>query len=173
MYCLNLDCSCKLCLHKKTSSLSRIEYQSLQCASVCQVRKIPFEDQTNALFLKFSPGVCFSGELKISFQAVIGAKYCPTCPNEKCVYLSTSRKFSFYVCKKCKTCSQDLNSPFKDQNSTFMLFGGDEIHYFARKMGGDIETGNPSPLLIKILSQSQPITPELQPKTAKINSFLA
>ena len=52
VYCPNTKFWGKLCLHKKTfRSLGRSDYQCPQCASVCQVRNIPFEDQTNSFFL--------------------------------------------------------------------------------------------------------------------------
>ena len=40
----------------------------------------------------------------------IGDVHCPTCRNEKCVYISTNKTTSFYDCKKCKTCCNVLNS---------------------------------------------------------------
>ena len=49
-------------------------------------------------------------------QKTIGDVYCPTCRNEKCVYISTNKTTSFYDCKKCKACCNVLNIPFKDQN---------------------------------------------------------
>ena len=64
-------------------------------------------------------------ETKKSIQDVIGYVYCPTCPKEKCVYLPVNKISSFYDSKKCKACSHVLNTPFKDQNPTVMLFGGD------------------------------------------------
>ena len=58
VYCPNTKCFCKLCLHKKTfQSLGRSDYQCPQCASVCQVRNVPFEEQTNSFFLSLGPGV--------------------------------------------------------------------------------------------------------------------
>ena len=47
--CPNTKCLGKLCQHKKTfQSLGRSEYQCPQCGSVCQVRNITFEYQTNS-----------------------------------------------------------------------------------------------------------------------------
>ena len=63
----------------------------------------------------------------------IGDMYCPTCRNEKCVYISTNKTTSFYDCKKCKACCHVLNIPFKDQKPTIMFFGGDGTHCFAKK----------------------------------------
>ena len=69
----------------------------------------------------------------------IGDVYCPTCRNEKCVYVSTNKTTSFYDCNKCKECCNVLTIPFKDQKPTFILFGGDGTHLFARKTSRDYE----------------------------------
>ena len=61
-------------------------------------------------------------------REIIGDVYCPTCRNEKCVYISTNKTTSFRDCKKCKTCCNVLNIPFKDHQPTIMLFGGDGTH---------------------------------------------
>ena len=54
VYCLNTKCSGKLCLHEMNfKSLSGSVYQCTQCASLCQVRNILFEDQTKYFFLTF------------------------------------------------------------------------------------------------------------------------
>ena len=100
-------------------------------------------------------------------RKIIGDVYCPTCRNEKCVYLSTNKTTSFYDCKKCKTCCHVLNIPFKDQKPTIMLFGGDGTHCFARKTSRDYKKGKPSPFLMKFLHQSQPSTSEREPKKDK------
>ena len=88
VYCANTKCLGKLCLHKKTfQSLGRSNYQCPQCTTVCQVRNIPFEDQTNFFFLSFGPGVYIFEENPKSIQDVIGDVYCPSeyCLNkEKC-----------------------------------------------------------------------------------------
>ena len=97
----------------------------------------------------------------------IGDVFCPTCRNEKCVYISTNITTSFYDCKKCKACCNVLNIPFKDQKPTIMFFGGDGTHSFARKTSRDYENGKPSPFLKKFLRQSQPSTSELEPKKDK------
>ena len=79
-------CLGKLCLHKKTfQSLGRSDYQCPQCASVCQVRNNPFEDQTNSLFLSFVPGVYIFEETPKSIQDVIGDVNCAGeyCLNKK------------------------------------------------------------------------------------------
>ena len=97
-------------------------------------------------------------------QETSGDVYCPTCRNEKCVYISTNQTTSFYDCKKCKACCQVLNTPFKDQKPTIMLFGGDGTHCFARKRKRDYEKEKPSPILKKFVRQSQPSTSEPEPK---------
>ena len=77
VYFPNTKCLGKLCLHKKTfQSLGRSDYQCPECASVCQVQNIPFEDQTNSFFLSFGAGVVFEESSK-SIQNVIGDVYCP------------------------------------------------------------------------------------------------
>ena len=106
MYCPNTKCSGKLCLHKKFfQSLGRCDYQCPQCASVCQVRNIPFEDQTHSFFLSFGQGVYYKERPK-SNQDNIGYVYCPGkyCSNrEKCEslggYVTTPR--CIYGCGKC------------------------------------------------------------------------
>ena len=106
VFCPNTKCSGKLCLHKKTfQSLGGSNYQCPQCASVCQVRNIAFEDQTNAFFLSFGQGVYNFEESPKSVQDVIGDVFCPGkyCSNrEKCESLGGYVKTpgSFYGCGK-------------------------------------------------------------------------
>ena len=58
LYCPNTKCLGKVGVHKKTyQSLGRSDYQFPQCASVCQVRNIAFEDQISSFFLSFGQGV--------------------------------------------------------------------------------------------------------------------
>ena len=104
-------------------------------------------------------------ELCVDNIQTIGDVYCPTCRNEKCVYLSTNKTTSFYDCKKCKACCNVLKIPFKDQKPTIMLFGGDDTNCFARKTSRDYE--KPSPFLKKFLRQSQISTSEPEPKKNK------
>ena len=107
VYCPKTKCLGKLCLHKKTFQyLGRIDYQCPQYGSVCQVRNIPSEDQTNSFFLSFGPGVYNFEESAKTIQDVIGDVYCPGkyCLNrEKCEsiggYVTTPR--SIYGCGKC------------------------------------------------------------------------
>ena len=106
-------------------------------------------------------------ELCVDNIKTIGNLYCPTCRNEKCVYISTNKTTSFYDCKKCKACCYVLNIPFRDQKPTIMLFGGNGTHCFARKTSRDYEKEKPSPFLKKFLHQSQPNTSEREPKKDK------
>ena len=107
VYCPNTKCLGKLCLHKKTfQSLGRSDYQCPQCASVCQVRNIPFEEQTNSFFLSLGPGVYIFQESPKSIQDVIGDVYCAgefCLSREMCKsiggYVPTPR--SIYGCGKC------------------------------------------------------------------------
>ena len=107
VYCPNTKCLGKLWLHKKTfQSLGRSDYQRSQCESVCQVRNIPSEDQTNSFFLSLGQEVFNFAEIPKSFQDVYGDVYCPGkyCSNrEKCEsvggYVTTPR--SIYGCGKC------------------------------------------------------------------------
>ena len=97
-------------------------------------------------------------------RETIGDLYCPTCRNEKCVYLLTNKTTSFYDCEKCKACWHVL-VPFRDQKPTIKLFGGDRTHCFARKTSHDYE--KTSPFLKKFLRQAQPSTSERKPKKDK------
>ena len=107
VYCPNTKCLSELCLYKKNfQSLSRSNYQCPQCASVCQVWNVPFEDQTNSFFLSLGPGAYAFEENPKSIQDVIGDVYCPGkyCLNrEKCKsiggYVTTPR--SIYGCDNC------------------------------------------------------------------------
>ena len=92
VFCPNIKCSGRLCLHKKTfESLGRSDYQCPQCGSVCQVRNIPFEEQTNSIFLSFGQGVYVFEERPKSIQEVIGDVYCP---GEFCL----NREMRIYRC---------------------------------------------------------------------------
>ena len=71
VFCPNTKCSGKLCLYKKTfQSLGTSGYQCPQCASVCQERKIPFEDQTKSFFVSIGRGLYIFEETPKSFQDV-------------------------------------------------------------------------------------------------------
>ena len=60
VYCPNTMCSDTICVYKETlQSLERSGYQGLQCSSTCQMRNIPFEEQTESFFMKFGQGNYF------------------------------------------------------------------------------------------------------------------
>ena len=99
------------------------------------------------------------GDNKI--QETIGNLYCPTCRNEKCVYIWTNKPTSYCDCKKCKACFLVLNFPFKHQKPTNMLFGGDGTHCFARKTSRDYKKEKLSPFLKKFFRQSQSPAPKI------------
>ena len=106
VYCPNTKCLGKRCLHKTFQSLGRSDYQCSQCASVCQKRNIPVEDQTDSFFLSLGQGVYIFDENPKSVQDVIGDVYCPGeyCLNrEKCKsiggYVTTPR--SIFGCDNC------------------------------------------------------------------------
>ena len=103
-------------------------------------------------------------------RETIGDVYCPTCRNEKCVYLSTNKTTSFYDSEKCKACCHVLNIPFRDQKQTIMLFGGDGTHCFARKTSRDCEKEKPSPFSKKFFRHSQPSKSEIVAKKGQIES---
>ena len=78
VFCPNTKCLGKLCLQKKTfQSLGRSDYQCPQCGSVCQVRNVSCEDETNSFFLSLVQGVYIFEESPKSVQDVIGDVYCP------------------------------------------------------------------------------------------------
>ena len=98
--------------------------------------------------------------------------YCPTCRNEKCVYISTNKTTSFYDCKKCKACCNVLNIPFKYQKPTIMFFGGDGTQCFERKTSRDYEKEKPFPFLKEFLRQPDRSTSEHEPKKAEVIPFM-
>ena len=107
VYCPNTKCLGKLSLHKKTfQSPGRSDYQCPQCESVCQVRNILFEEQTNSFFLSLAQGVYIFEENPKSIQDVIGDVYCPSeyCLNREkfksiCGHVTTPR--SIFGCGNC------------------------------------------------------------------------
>ena len=139
VYCPNTKCFEKLCLHKKTfQSLGRSDYQCPQGGSVCQVRNIPFEEQTNSFFLSLGHGVYIFEERAKSIQEVIGDVYCPGkyCFNrEKCEsiggYVTTPR--SIYGCGKCGAWLFVHNIPFKLQEHVKTTKTDKTRFFFAKK----------------------------------------
>ena len=105
-------------------------------------------------------------------QETVGDVYCPTCRNEKCVFVSTNKTTTFYDCEKCKTCCHVLNIPFKDEKPTITLFGFDGTHCFARKLSQDYEKEKPTWFLEKFLRQSQPSKFESAPKKTKMRPII-
>ena len=65
-----------------------------------------------------------------------------------------------------------MTFPFKDQKPTVMLFDRDGTHCFAKKTIGDYKKEKPSPFLKKFLRQSQPSTPEPEPKKVKMSPIM-
>ena len=139
LYSLEMFTKClgKLCLHKNTfQSLGRSDYQGPQCASVCQVRNILFEEQTNSFFLSLGQGVYIFEERPKSVQEINGDEYCPGkyCLNtEKCNsiggYVITPR--SICGCGKCGawlfvhkvpfTLQEHVKTTKTDKTSFFLL----------------------------------------------------
>ena len=97
-------------------------------------------------------------------RETIGDVYCPTCRNEKCLYISTIKTTSFYDCKNCKTCYNVMNIPFKDQKPAIILFGGDGTDCFARKTSRDYEKENPSPFWRNFSANHNQVHPNLNQK---------
>ena len=139
VYCPNTKCLGELCLHKKTfESLGRSNYQCPQCGSVCQVRNIPFEEQTNSFFLSLGPGVYIFEDSPKSIQDVIGDVYCPGeyCPKrEKCKsiggYVTTPR--SIYGCDNCGAWLFVHKVPFKLQEHVKTTKTDKTRFFFAKK----------------------------------------
>ena len=78
VYCPKTKCSGKFCLHEKTfQSLGNSQYQCPQCAPVCHVRNITYEDQTTSFFLSFGQAANIFEESPKSILNVIEDVYCP------------------------------------------------------------------------------------------------
>ena len=139
VYCPITKCSCKLHLHKKTfQSLGRSVYQCPQCASVRQVRKFPFEEQTNSFFLSFGQGVYVFEESRKSIQDDIGYVYCLSeyCfIREECGsldgYVTIAR--SVYDCGKCGACLFVHKVPFTLQEHVKTTKTDKTRFFFAKK----------------------------------------
>ena len=139
VYCPNTKCLGKLCLQKKRfQSLGRSDYQCPQCGSECEVRNIPFEDQTTSFFLSFGAGVYIFEERPKSVQEVFRAVYCPGkyCLNrEKCKsiggYVTTPR--SIYGCDNCGAWLFVHKVPFKLQEHAKTTKTDKTRFFFAKK----------------------------------------
>ena len=139
VYCPNTKCLGKLCLHKKTfHSFGTSEYQCPQCASVCQVRNILFEERTTSFFLSLGQGVHIFEENPKSIQDAIGDVCCPGeyCLNrEKCKsiggYVTTPR--SIYGCDICRAWLFVHKVPFTLQEHVKTTKTGKTRFFFAEK----------------------------------------
>ena len=141
VYCPNTKCSGRLCQHKKTfQSLGRSDYQCPPCGPLCQLRSIPFEEQTNSFFLSLGQGVYVFEERPKSIQDVIGDVYCPGkyCLNrEKCEsiggYVTTPK--SIYGCGKCGAWLFVHKVPFTLQEHVKTTKTDKTRFFFAKKDG--------------------------------------
>ena len=158
VYCPNIKCSGKVCLHKKTfQSLGRSDFKCPQCASVCQVRNFPYESQTNSFFLSFGQGVYLFEESLKSIQNIIGDVFCPGkfCFNrDKCelcikseIHLWLWKVWSMVVCSQSSFILQEHVKTTQTDKTRF---------FFAKKMNSLLDRQ----LFIKFISrnQSPPIT---------------
>ena len=139
VYCPKTKCFGKLCLHKKTyQTLGRSDYRCPQCGSVCQMRNIPFEGQTNSFFLSLGQGVDIFQESPKSNQGVFRDVYCPGkyCSNkEKCKSLGGCVKTprSIYACGKCGAWLFVHKVPFMLQEHVRMTKTDKTQFFFAGK----------------------------------------
>ena len=101
-------------------------------------------------------------------QETIRDVYCPTCRNEKCVYISTNKTTSFYDCKKCKACCNALNIFFMDQKPTTMLFGGDGTHCFAKRRVATTKKKSHLHVWIVFFTSHNQADPDLNQKRHKL-----
>ena len=106
VFCPNTKCLGKVCLHKKTlQSLGRSDYQCPQCASVCQVRNILFEERRNSFFLSFGQGLYIFEGVQSQFKMFLEMSFvlASIVSTEKCEslggYVTTAR--SIHGCGKC------------------------------------------------------------------------
>ena len=139
VYCPNTKCLGKVCLHKKTfQSFGRSDYQCPQCASVCQVRNILFEEQTNSFILSLGQMVYIFEENRKSVQDVIGDVYCPgkyCLKRENCKsiggYVTTPR--SIYGRGKCGAWLFVHKFPFTLQDHVKTTKTDKRRFFFAKK----------------------------------------
>ena len=159
------------CLFKKFFHVTRARKDDKNRQNTLFLLKKMLPDKQLFLNVPFQSNKYRKKELSVNgkVREAIGDVYCPTCRNEKCVYISTNQPTSFYDCKMCKACCNVLNIPLKAQKPTIMLFGGDGTHCFARKTSRDYEKEKPSPFLKKFLRQSQSSTSEPEPKMVKMS----
>ena len=105
---------------------------------MCQVRNIPFEDQTISFFLLFGAGVYIFEESVKTIQDVLRDVYCPgkLCLNrEKCEaiggYVTTPR--SIYGCENCRAWLFGHKIPFKLQEHVKMTKTDKTPFFFAKE----------------------------------------
>ena len=140
VYCPNTKGLGKVWLHKKTfQSLCRSEYQCPQCVSVCQVRNIPFEEQTYSFFLSFGQRVYMFEESPKSIQDVIGDIYCPgkyCFSRKKCKSLGgfITIPRSNYGCGKCGAWLFVHKVPFMLQEHVKTTQTDKTRFFFAKKL---------------------------------------
>ena len=120
-YCARTMCSDTFCAHKNTfQSLARSNHQCPQCSSMCQVHNIPFDGKTSSFFLKSGKVICGFELKQKSIHDVIGVVNCPTCPNKKCVHISTNKNSTICDCKMCKACSHVLIIFLRNKKRLFL-----------------------------------------------------
>ena len=142
-------CGARLFVHKVTFRLQEHVRTTKTNKTRFFLLKKMLHDKQLCIKVPFESTKYRKKELCVDNFKTIGDVFCPTCRNEKCVYISTNKTTSFYDCKKCKACCNVLNNPFQDQKPTIMLFGGGGTHCFARKTSRDYE--KPPPFLKKFL----------------------
>ena len=106
-------------------------------------------------------------------QETVGDVYCPTCRNEKCVYILSKRATSFCDYKKCKACCHVLNIHFKDQKPTISFFGGDSTHRFSTNTSRDYEKEKPSHFLRNFSGNHNQAHPNPNQKKVEVIPFMA
>ena len=84
-------CSGILCVHKKTDSLERNDYQCPQCKSLCQVHNTPFEQPTISFSLNCDQGICIFEETQTSIQNLL----------EMC-FVQDAQTKSVFICQLTK-----------------------------------------------------------------------
>ena len=140
VFCPNTKCLGKICLYKKTfQSLGRSDYQCPQCGSVCQVRNILFEDQTNSFLLSLGQRLYTFEESKISsryyWRCLLSWQVLFQQRREKCEsiggYITTP--ISIYGCGKCRAWLFVDKVPFLLQEHLKMTQTDETLFLFPKK----------------------------------------
>ena len=161
-------------LAEKDSSISRQAWQAKSSMQICQVCSNPFEEQTKSPFLKFGQGIATFEETQKPTQHVIVDVFCQ---GRFC--LGQKWSMSIHRVRKMKTVTNLLNAEprfersFRDQKPENVLLAGDGRYRFVRNSSRDYKKEKNSPFLKMFLRQSQGRIPQLAPKEAKINPFMA